>query len=117
VSSGQINLTLEKQALKCPGSRKPGQIIDITSSTTFPAGLTVVNSIANASDPKAYVTCYNDPAPFLDSAGAMVTTGLLPQCAAVPAPPCVRSQAQDETNVIVTLLIPDGEPKFHVSKK
>jgi hypothetical protein len=116
VGTGVVEMTVLTEALDCAGLDYSPQVTDIVSTTTFPAGLTVTSTINHATDAKAYVTCYSDPMPFLDAAGQTVTTGFLPPCPGTVTGPCVISQITRGRNVVVTIHILDGDPRFWTGK-
>jgi choice-of-anchor C domain-containing protein len=69
-----------------------------------------------------FAVCYQAQTPFKDLFGQMVTTGLLPLCTRHPSPtnplvaPCVESISELPFyvgNVVETILVPPGDPKFH----
>jgi hypothetical protein len=119
VGTGVIEISVATQTLDCQGLDYSPQVTDVVSTVTFPAGLKVVTTIDNATDAKAYVTCYSDPTAFVDADGNLVTTGFLPAC---PAPitdstgPCVISQTTKHDNVVVTIHVLDGDPRFWSGK-
>jgi hypothetical protein len=115
VGIGVVEVSVETQSLACGGLDYSPQITDVVSTVTFPAGLKVATTIDKASDPKAYLTCYSDPTPFVDAAGATATIGFLPACPATitdSTGPCVISQVEKHSAVVVTLHILDGDPRF-----
>jgi uncharacterized repeat protein (TIGR01451 family) len=116
VGTGIVDLSVSTATLDCSGLDYSTQVIDVVSTTTFPTGLKVISIIEHGSDPKAYVTCYSDPTAFVDAAGDTVTTGFLPTCPATITGPCVVSQLRKKGNVVVTLHILDGDPRFWTGK-
>jgi hypothetical protein len=131
VGTGIILENVTTGSLDCSGEDYSTQVIQVQSTTTFPLGLTVTNTIDNASDAKAYVTCYSGPAssasaardtagsPAGDTTDSSVTTGFLAPC---PTPitgstgPCVISQRRKHGDVIIKLHILDGDPRFWSGK-
>jgi hypothetical protein len=62
-----------------------------------------------------YQVCYEGDAPFTPRGGGpQVTLGLLPDCKNVSgAPPCLQSVTKDKAgDVVETLLLPGGDPKY-----
>jgi hypothetical protein len=59
-------------------------------------------------------TCFASTVPFANSVGALVTSGALPPCMSMPAPPCVESIGQQGSLVTKVLLVPPGDPKVGV---
>ena len=116
VGSGIVDLSVATGTLDCSGLDYSTQVTDVVSTTTFPSGLKVISTIEHGSDPKAYVTCYSDPTAFVDASGNKVTTGFLPACPATITGPCVVSQLRKKGNVVVTIHILDGDPRFWTGK-
>jgi hypothetical protein len=81
------------------------------------APLTVTDTLKGAHH-AIYVICYQDPTPFKDSAGSVVTSGLLPFCNLVSnVAPCEVSSKATSKSVIVTFKVPPGDPRFHAVNK
>jgi hypothetical protein len=119
VGTGVIEVSVATQTLECEGFDYSPQVTDVVSTVTFPAGLKVISTIDNATDAKAYLTCYSDPTAFVDAAGNLVTTGFLAACPATitdSTGPCVISQVRKHDNVVVTIHILDGDPRFWTGK-
>jgi hypothetical protein len=119
VGTGVIEVSVATQTLECEGFDYSPQVTDVVSTVTFPAGLKVISTIDNATDAKAYLTCYSDPTAFVDAAGNLVTTGFLAACPATitdSTGPCVVSQVRKHDNVVVTIHILDGDPRFWTGK-
>lgn len=61
-----------------------------------------------------YQICYQSDTPFTDRFGSTTTLGLLPDCKpSSPTAPCVVSKTKDKAgNVILEVLLPEGDPNF-----
>jgi hypothetical protein len=135
VGTGIILENVTTGTLDCSGEDYSTQVIQVQSTTTFPLGLTVTNTIDDASDPSAYVTCYSGPTssasaardttgssagdPAGGTADSTVTTGFLTACATPitgSTGPCVISQRKKHGNVVIKLHILDGDPRFWSGK-
>jgi choice-of-anchor C domain-containing protein len=85
--------------------------------------VTFDNASADGSWYVPFEVCYQAQTPFTDYFGnANVTTGLLPQCGSPIVAPCVQSinespdpqgNPSDAGNVVETIVVPPGDPKFH----
>jgi len=118
--NGNITVDLQTETVNCGSSYTvTGQFVDL-NDTGFTGGkaLTVVFTIQHATDPSDYLVCYQDPTPFTILGGGTATTGFLASCkTTLNVAPCVQSDKTTGGNVVITLLVPPGDPKAHPTKK
>ena len=108
-STATITLTVGLETLPCTGFSYPGQVATLSDSG-LKAGTTVqvTDTVHGLPSKKGVLVCYQPagsppPTPFF-----------LSKCHGKQSAPCFKSIKEEGGSVVVTLLIPSTDPRFHV---
>jgi hypothetical protein len=109
----QLTLVLSVEPLDCTGYTEVSAVATFETTGTRTKTVTITIPKAVGGNANSRQVCFSAPTPFTDRFGALVTTGLLPDCSAAPAPCKVSSKVVKQT-IVVTFIDPAGDPKGRV---
>ena len=108
-ASASIGLSVAQDTLPCSSMDYSAPVATLTDSG-FAAGstVTVTDKVPGLPDKDGALVCYQ---PFAVSAPAPV---LLGKCHGKGPAPCAKSFKESNGSVVATLILPTGDPRFHV---
>jgi hypothetical protein len=108
-TTATITLTVGLETLSCNNFAYPGQVATLTDSG-LKTGTTVevTDTVHGLPSKKGVLVCYQPvgPSPPLPV--------FLAKCHGKGSAPCYKSIKEEDGSVVVTLLLPAGDPRFHV---
>jgi YVTN family beta-propeller protein len=109
-----LQISIGQQTVSCGYQAPATEQVTTYSTTTFTASsLAATMTINGDTDTTGFNVCYSSTTPFRDRGGTSVTTGHLPSCQEVSdVAPCIASVAVTNGNLVATLSVPPGDPRF-----
>jgi YVTN family beta-propeller protein len=113
-TNATLSLSLGQQTVSCGTAPAGPEQVTTYSTTTFTASsLTGTLTVDGETSTSGFKVCFSSSTPFKDKQGNSVTSGDLPTCGAVGnVAPCIVSTAISGGNLVATLSVPPGDPRF-----
>jgi hypothetical protein len=117
---GTVHAAVAPASLICPEEDPSVAPVTALDDTGFDptARLTFTTTLHNTIRASAHAVCYSSSIPFLSQADPTVPaagTALLLDCSQTAnVAPCVASTEQVGSDVVVTFVVPGGDPRFYV---
>jgi large repetitive protein len=120
VGTGSTHLTIASASLACPAMKPAARPVATLTDTGFAPTdtLNVTATLPLASSTSAEQVCFKSTVPFKSQSSPTVAkagTAFLLNCSQVAnVAPCVTSSKQVGSNVVVTFVVPGGDPRFSI---
>ena len=113
-TDASLSVSLGEQTLSCGTAPAAPEQVTTYSTTTFTASsLTGTLTVNGETGTSGFKVCFASSTPFTDKQGNSVTSGDLPKCVAVGnVAPCIVSTSISGGNLVATLSLPPGDPRF-----